>query len=77
MSFRNQRNFRNNREKRRIEEGSEEAAQSDNPVIQQFMLYRKELDNKHDRHERLVKMSRDITIEAKRIIFLLHNIDAR
>ncbi|KAJ8964670.1 hypothetical protein NQ314_004702 [Rhamnusium bicolor] len=28
---------------------------------------------KHDRYERIVKLSRDITIEAKRIIFLLHN----
>lgn len=74
MANRNQRNFRNHREKRRIEESNEEAA---NPAIQQFLNYRKELDDKHDRHERLLKMSRDITIEAKRIIFLLHNIDAR
>ncbi|KAG5670963.1 hypothetical protein PVAND_001192 [Polypedilum vanderplanki] len=77
MSFRNQRNFRNNREKRRIDEEDKNEEQSNNPVIQQFKEYSKELDNKHDRHERLVKISRDITIEAKRIIFLLHNIDAR
>lgn len=42
-----------------------------NPVIQQFKLYAAELDDKHDRYERIVKISRDITIESKRIIFLL------
>lgn len=42
------------------------------PVIKFFMNCRKELDKKHDRYEKLVKLSRDITIESKRIIFLLH-----
>lgn len=42
------------------------------PVITFFMNCRKELDKKHDKFERLVKLSRDITIESKRIIFLLH-----
>lgn len=50
---------------------------SDNPVIAQFSVIAKELDEKNDRHERLVKVSRDITIESKRIIFLLHTIDER
>jgi predicted translin family RNA/ssDNA-binding protein len=36
-----------------------------------------ELDDKNDRYERIVKISRDITIESKRIIFLLHTIDPR
>ncbi len=31
-----------------------------------------QLDNKHDKHERLVKLSRDCTIQSKRTIFLLH-----
>lgn len=31
-----------------------------------------ELDTRHDKYERLVKLSRDITIESKRTIFLLH-----
>lgn len=44
-------------------------------VLEQFRLYAEELDDKHDRHERIVKLSRDITIESKRIIFLLHTID--
>ena len=32
------------------------------------------LDARHDKHERIVKFSRDITIESKRAIFLLHRI---
>lgn len=66
------RNFRNSNVKPQAE-----AIDSTNPVINQFQLYSAELDDKHDRHERLVKLSRDVTIESKRIIFLLHNIDAR
>ena len=76
MAFRGQRNFKNSREKRRIEDDSEQS-DSKSPVIQNFLTYRNELDSKHDRHEKLVKLSRDVTIESKRIIFLLHNIDAR
>ncbi|KAF5297140.1 hypothetical protein FQA39_LY02720 [Lamprigera yunnana] len=44
-----------------------------NEVIKMFKGYALELDAKHDRYERIVKLSRDITIESKRIIFLLHN----
>jgi predicted translin family RNA/ssDNA-binding protein len=29
----------------------------------------------HDRYERIIKINRDITIESKRIIFLLHTLD--
>lgn len=32
------------------------------------------LDTRHDRRERIVKLSRDICIESKRIIFCLHRI---
>lgn len=32
------------------------------------------LDSRHDKKERIVKLSRDITIESKRIIFCLHRI---
>jgi len=45
-----------------------------NPVVVQFVSYSHLLDDRHDRHERIVKMSRDITIESKRIIFALHRI---
>ncbi|XP_015587724.1 translin-associated protein X [Cephus cinctus] len=44
-------------------------------VIKQFRAYAAELDSKHDRYERIVKLSRDVTIESKRIIFLLHTLD--
>lgn len=54
-----------------------EVTDEDNPVISQFKLIAQELDERNDRHERIVKLSRDITIESKRIIFLLHTIDDR
>lgn len=47
----------------------------EHPIIKDFRRYSAMLDDKNDRHERLVKASRDITIESKRIIFLLHRID--
>ncbi|RUS89673.1 hypothetical protein EGW08_002594 [Elysia chlorotica] len=40
-------------------------------VIQAFRVFQNELDNRNDRNERIVKLSRDITIESKRIIFTL------
>ena len=43
-------------------------------IIQQFLGSQKTLDAKHDRHERLVKLSRDVTIESKRAIFLMQRI---
>ena len=52
-----------------------EQLDENSPVIQQFRLYAAELDSKHDRYERIVKLCRDITIESKRIIFLLHTLD--
>lgn len=42
------------------------------PIMQAFREFQKELDDRNDKHERLVKLSRDITIESKRLIFLLH-----
>ncbi|XP_018333680.1 translin-associated protein X [Agrilus planipennis] len=54
-----------------------EQIDENSPIIKMFRQYAIELDDKHDRHERIVKLSRDITIESKRIIFLLHgsNVD--
>lgn len=52
-----------------------EKINENSPVIKQFQEYAIELDAKHDRYERLIKISRDITIESKRIIFLLHTLD--
>ncbi|XP_055687879.1 translin-associated protein X [Lutzomyia longipalpis] len=48
-----------------------------NPILMAFQGFARELDDKHDRYERIVKIGRDITIESKRIIFLLHTIDHR
>lgn len=39
-----------------------------------FQQYQNELDCSHDKRERLVKLSRDVTIQSKRIIFLLHRL---
>ncbi|XP_064483888.1 translin-associated protein X-like [Ornithodoros turicata] len=44
------------------------------PIVQMFRKFQLELDDKYDRYERLVKLSRDLTVESKRIIFLLHRI---
>lgn len=44
------------------------------PVVKMFRAFQVELDDRYDRYERLVKLSRDLTIESKRIIFLLHRI---
>lgn len=48
---------------------------TDNPILKAFSQIGTELDEKHDRHERIIKISRDITIESKRVIFLLHTVD--
>ncbi|XP_020711413.2 translin-associated protein X [Athalia rosae] len=44
-------------------------------VIKHFREYSAELDRKRDRYEAIIKLSRDVTIESKRIIFLLHTFD--
>eukprot|EP00096_Caligus_rogercresseyi_P002282 TRINITY_DN1436_c0_g1_i1.p1 TRINITY_DN1436_c0_g1~~TRINITY_DN1436_c0_g1_i1.p1 ORF type:complete len:305 (-),score=72.63 TRINITY_DN1436_c0_g1_i1:318-1232(-) len=44
------------------------------PIVMLFQNLTLELDERHDRYERIVKLSRDITIESKRIIFHLHRI---
>ncbi|XP_077865847.1 translin-associated protein X-like [Saccoglossus kowalevskii] len=53
---------------------SKDPIDEDSLVIKTFRYYQVELDGKHDKHERLVKLSRDVTIESKRIIFLLHRV---
>lgn len=45
---------------------------SDSEIIKHFHSLAIELEEKQDRYERLVKISRDITIESKRLIFFLH-----
>ncbi|KAM5165582.1 translin-associated protein X [Mantella aurantiaca] len=50
------------------------AIDSSSPVILAFKSFQNELDARHDKYERLVKYSRDITTESKRTIFLLHRV---
>ncbi|XP_058507226.1 translin-associated protein X [Solea solea] len=52
----------------------DESANTCSPVMAAFKVFQQELDVKHDKYERLVKLSRDITIESKRTIFLLHRV---
>ncbi|KAI2658125.1 Translin-associated protein X [Labeo rohita] len=62
--------------KRKTEAGpkSEDCVNPNSAVIAAFKVFQQELDTKHDKYERLVKISRDITIESKRTIFLLHRV---
>ncbi|KAL5518646.1 hypothetical protein ACEPAH_329 [Sanghuangporus vaninii] len=43
-------------------------------IVAAFADMRDELDEHNDRRERLIKASRDVTILAKRVIFLLHRL---
>jgi len=70
--------FKHRNDKARVAVGDKgrevlEQIDDNNEVIKMFREYAAEIDAKHDRHERIVKLSRDITIESKRIIFLLHS----
>ena len=46
----------------------------ESPILQDFRLYAAELTARHDRHERIVRLSRDVTTESKRVIFFLHSL---
>ncbi|KAJ6643172.1 Translin-associated protein X [Pseudolycoriella hygida] len=67
-------NHRNKGRNRQDKEHTENIDET-NPVMMIFKQCSKELDAKQDRYERIVKFSRDITIESKRIIFLLHTVN--
>lgn len=70
--------FRGNRNERTTNPSkSVSDVDENNPIVKNFRKYATELNDKHDRYERIVKLSRDITIESKRLIFLLHTIDIR
>lgn len=62
--------------KRRTEAGqrSEDCMNPNSVVISAFKVFQQELDTRYDKYERLVKISRDVTIESKRTIFLLHRV---
>ncbi|KAF8541665.1 Translin family-domain-containing protein [Trichophaea hybrida] len=44
---------------------------STNPFMPMFLTFREELDSHHDRRERVIKASRDITALSKKMIFSL------
>lgn len=58
--------------KSREGEGSKGSPKAESAYTELFREYREELDASHDKHECLVKLSRDCTIHSKRAIFTLH-----
>ncbi|EME49006.1 hypothetical protein DOTSEDRAFT_162986 [Dothistroma septosporum NZE10] len=50
------------------------SAQSPSPFMPMFEAFRAELDEHHDRRERIIKASRDITAASKKIIFTLQRV---
>uniref|UniRef100_A0A1A8HI46 Translin-associated protein X n=1 Tax=Nothobranchius korthausae TaxID=1143690 RepID=A0A1A8HI46_9TELE len=60
--------------RKKVDSAQEMSTNSTSPVIAAFRVFQQELDAKHDKYERLVKISRDVTIESKRTIFLLHRV---
>lgn len=75
----NRNRFRGNRghQQRNDRKVESVVTDEDNPVVKSFRQYAVELCDKHDRYERIIKLSRDITIESKRLIFLMHTVDTR
>ncbi|XP_007892045.1 translin-associated protein X isoform X1 [Callorhinchus milii] len=63
-----------NMQSRNRKEENENKVNSSSPVLLSFKSFQNELDARHDKHERLVKLSRDVTIESKRTIFLLQRV---
>ena len=62
------------KQKKRKLNVDEAADKEESELLSAFKAYQLELDEKHDRHERLVKTSRDVTSQSKKIIFLLHRV---
>lgn len=52
---------------KRPHEDEEPAEKPALPVIQMFEHFRNELDEHHDRRERVIKASRDITASSKKM----------
>ena len=44
-----------------------EGSQSNSPFMPMFEIFRRELDERHDRRERIIKASRDITALSKKM----------
>uniref|UniRef100_G3ML19 Translin-associated protein X n=1 Tax=Amblyomma maculatum TaxID=34609 RepID=G3ML19_AMBMU len=65
---------RHHEDRRNQDEKRDSGVDESLPVVKMFRAFQLELDDRYDRYERLVKLGRDVTIESKRIIFLLHRI---
>ncbi|KAF2141113.1 uncharacterized protein K452DRAFT_229187 [Aplosporella prunicola CBS 121167] len=52
----------------------QQSQQRQSPFLPMFETFRAELDEHHDRRERIIKASRDITASSKKIIFSLQRI---
>ncbi|KUJ18756.1 Translin [Mollisia scopiformis] len=62
---------------KRHHDGAEKPKNTDaatSPFIGMFEVFRSELDEHHDRRERIIKASRDITAASKKIIFALQRV---
>jgi len=55
----------------RNEMETKDASETTSPVISVFEGFKAELDEHHDRRERVIKASRDITASSKKVIFAL------
>ncbi|GBN19562.1 Translin-associated protein X [Araneus ventricosus] len=75
MNFRGRRGT-GPRKQKRPNETNMDVNEDSSPVAKLFKTYQIELDTRYDKYERLVKKSRDLTIESKRIIFLLHRVSS-
>ncbi|KAJ9620710.1 hypothetical protein H2204_012196 [Knufia peltigerae] len=58
-------------QKRRHDGMEIDTQQTSSPYIPIFETFRTELDEHHDRRERIIKVSRDVTAQSKKIIFAL------
>lgn len=52
---------------KRPHEDDQSAAKQVSPIISMFEHFRNELDEHHDRRERIIKASRDITAASKKM----------
>ncbi len=54
------------------EKGSAEEGANASPFMPMFEVFRTELDEHHDRRERIIKASRDITAASKKMYVLIY-----
>ncbi|KIX00245.1 uncharacterized protein Z518_10384 [Rhinocladiella mackenziei CBS 650.93] len=57
-----------------IDPYSSSPGENASPFILMFESFRSELDEHHDRRERIIKVSRDVTAQSKKIIFALQRV---